>query len=60
MTVANLGEDTDTAAATAGILLGAKFGLEGIPESWRNQLQGRAKIEQLAGDIYTLVSAEKS
>jgi ADP-ribosyl-[dinitrogen reductase] hydrolase len=55
--IANLGEDTDTAGATAGILLGAKFGIEGIPQSWRKQLQGTEKLEGLADQIYGLAKA---
>ena len=52
--VSNLGEDTDTAGATAGILLGAKFGVEGIPQSWRSQLQNRGKLEKMADGIFDL------
>lgn len=55
--VSNLGEDTDTAGATAGILLGAKFGLEGIPKTWRAELQNREKLEGLAEQIYGLAKA---
>ncbi|MFO0727045.1 MAG: ADP-ribosylglycohydrolase family protein [Myxococcota bacterium] len=52
--VSNQGEDTDTAGATAGILLGAKFGLKGIPDSWREKLQNHAGLEHLAAQIHTL------
>ena len=52
--VSNQGEDTDTAGATAGILLGAKFGLKGIPEGWRNGLQNHAGLEKLAEQIHGL------
>ncbi len=57
VTVSNLGEDTDTAGATAGILLGAKFGLEGIPKSWRDQLQNADGLEDLAVKIHALAKA---
>lgn len=30
-----LGGDTDTNAAIIGGLLGARFGLQGIPQNWR-------------------------
>ena len=52
--VSNLGEDTDTAGATAGILLGAKFGVEGIPQSWRSQLQNSKKLTTLASKVHDL------
>ncbi len=51
---ANHGEDTDTAAATAGILLGAKYGLESVPESWRDKVIGGKEITGLADKILGL------
>ncbi|MBI4814763.1 MAG: ADP-ribosylglycohydrolase family protein [Deltaproteobacteria bacterium] len=57
--ITNLGEDTDTAGATAGILLGAKFGLDGIPASWRKQLQNASGLEKLADGIFALSKAPK-
>ena len=54
--ITNLGEDTDTAGATAGILLGAKFGVDGIPKSWREQLQNVKKLSGLADQIHTLAT----
>lgn len=51
---ANHGEDTDTAAATAGVLLGAKYGLEGVPQSWRDQVIGGEEIKGLADTILGL------
>ena len=57
VTVSNLGEDTDTAGATAGILLGAKFGLEGIPKSWRDQLQNADGLREMATQIHALARA---
>lgn len=38
--VANLGSDTDTAAAVAGALAGAAYGLAAIPVRWRETLRG--------------------
>lgn len=38
--VANLGNDADTAASAAGAMAGAAYGLDGIPERWKNQLRG--------------------
>ena len=55
---ANNGDDTDTVAATTGILLGARYGAEGIPESWSKKVQGGGELRQLATDIYGLAKAE--
>lgn len=38
--VANLGSDTDTAAAVVGALAGAAYGLTAIPVRWRETLRG--------------------
>lgn len=35
-----VGDDTDTVAAIAGALLGARWGLSGIPAAWRRPLHG--------------------
>jgi ADP-ribosyl-[dinitrogen reductase] hydrolase len=56
--ITNLGEDTDTAGATAGILLGAKFGLEGIPPSWRQVLDKREHLEGIAAGLHALARKE--
>jgi ADP-ribosyl-[dinitrogen reductase] hydrolase len=44
----NLGKDTDTTAAVTGGLAGLLYGVEGIPDSWINQLAKRDEIEDLA------------
>ena len=36
--IVSAGGDTDTNAAPAGAALGARFGLEAIPQRWRNQI----------------------
>ena len=38
--VVNLGNDADTAGAVAGALAGAAYGLEAIPQRWRQVLRG--------------------
>lgn len=38
--VVNLGDDTDTAGAVVGALAGAAYGLDAIPERWREALRG--------------------
>lgn len=40
----NLGGDTDTTGAVAGALLGARFGIEAIPQSWLEEL---ARVDDL-------------
>ncbi len=42
--VANLGNDADTAAAVAGALAGAAYGLSAIPARWRTALRGEWPI----------------
>jgi poly(ADP-ribose) glycohydrolase ARH3 len=45
------GGDRDTLGAMAGAISGAYLGLEAIPESWRQKLENRAYIEQLASKL---------
>ncbi len=49
---ANLGDDADTTAAIAGQLAGARFGATGIPETWRERLASRTRIESLADALH--------
>ncbi len=39
-TVIRIGDDTDTTAAIAGALLGAKWGASAVPQRWRRVLHG--------------------
>jgi ADP-ribosyl-[dinitrogen reductase] hydrolase len=48
--VANLGNDADTAAAVAGALAGAAYGLSGIPLRWRKALRGHWPVNGPAWD----------
>ena len=41
------GNDTDTTACIAGGIAGLKFGIEGIPQRWRENLRGREIYEPL-------------
>lgn len=43
--VVAFGGDTDTNAAVAGALLGARFGRDGLPGAWLSKLADRAAIE---------------
>ena len=45
--VVRLGADTDTNGAIAGGLLGARDGVEGIPDRWLDKLQFREEFEKL-------------
>jgi ADP-ribosyl-[dinitrogen reductase] hydrolase len=42
------GGDTDTNAAVAGAALGARFGIEAIPERWISSVRDADKIAGLA------------
>jgi ADP-ribosyl-[dinitrogen reductase] hydrolase len=50
----SLAGDTDTYAAIAGGILGAYYGLSGIPGSWTFVLQGEYKMIEFADDLYAL------
>ena len=43
----SLGNDTDTTACIAGGIAGLKFGINGIPERWRENLRGKEIYEPL-------------
>jgi len=43
--VVAFGGDTDTNAAVAGALLGARFGRDGLPRAWLARLADREAIE---------------
>lgn len=51
LAAANLGDDADTTAAVCGQLAGAYYGVEGIPDEWRQKLALRGEIEALAGGL---------
>lgn len=44
----NLGDDTDTVGAVYGQLAGALYGVDGIPDRWRERLVKIAHIDSLA------------
>ena len=46
--VVRIGGDTDTNGAIAGGLLGARDGIEKIPERWLEKLQFRKEFEEVA------------
>jgi ADP-ribosyl-[dinitrogen reductase] hydrolase len=56
--VVALGGDTDTNAAVAGALLGARDGLAGLPAGWLARLGDREAIEREAEALAALASVE--
>jgi len=52
----SLGGDTDTIGAMTGAISGAYLGIEAIPDSWRNRLENRGYIEELANRLWSLKS----
>ena len=48
----NLGDDADSVGAVYGQLAGSLYGIEGIPEKWRNKLAMRETIENLADGLH--------
>jgi ADP-ribosylglycohydrolase len=51
--IVNYGRDNDTVAAVAGMILGAKLGYSGLPESMRNTVV-RANKDQIGIDLEAL------
>jgi ADP-ribosyl-[dinitrogen reductase] hydrolase len=49
--VVNQSVDRDTAGAIAGSLLGAKWGVRGIPEKWKNSVEKGQTIIRLARQL---------
>lgn len=44
----NLGEDTDTTGAVTGAMAGLAYGLDAIPQEWRDQLATGEEIRRIA------------
>ncbi|GAM33601.1 hypothetical protein TCE0_011r00616 [Talaromyces pinophilus] len=57
--VVRIGGDSDTNGAIAGGLLGARDGIEGIPERWLEKLQFRDEFEDVARRILQLQNNER-
>lgn len=51
---ANLGDDADSVAATAGQIAGALYGASGIPKEWLNKLAQKERIEKMAKQLFQL------
>jgi len=50
----SLGGDTDTIAAMTGAISAAYLGIEAIPETWRERLENREYIEELAEKLWLI------
>uniref|UniRef100_UPI002FDA156B ADP-ribosylglycohydrolase family protein n=1 Tax=Mixta calida TaxID=665913 RepID=UPI002FDA156B len=50
--VANLGDDADSVAATAGQIAGALYGYSGIPQEWRDRLVQEKRIAAMAEALF--------
>ncbi len=59
VTVVGLGYDTDSNAAVAGALLGARFGYEAIPARWRDQLHVLNRLLEGAERVVALSGGER-
>ena len=51
---ANLADDADSVAATAGQIAGALYGIEGIPEDWVDKIVHNERILSLAESLFLL------
>jgi len=56
--LANAGGDTDTNAAVAGALLGARYGESGIPPRWAQLIAGADGVRRLADRLVEAQGAE--
>ena len=54
LAAANLGDDADTTAAICGQVAGAFYGVDAIPESWRDRLAMSDRILELADGLLEL------
>ncbi|MEX0753550.1 MAG: ADP-ribosylglycohydrolase family protein [Actinomycetota bacterium] len=57
--VVALGGDTDTNAAVAGALVGARVGRAGLPAAWLDLLADRAEIESEASALLPLAAIDR-
>ena len=49
------GGDADTNAAVAGVILGAKFGINHIPEEWKDGLLYASMLHNKVQEFYAMV-----
>jgi ADP-ribosylglycohydrolase len=61
-TAVNITGDSDSVGSVAGGILGAKLGIEAVPDSWIEALREKEKLEEMVGPLlekYYLVSRIK-
>lgn len=58
VTAVSMGDDTDTTGAVTGALVGARYGVEAIPERWLNVLEPRDELTELAGKLLAWSEAD--
>ena len=56
---ANLADDADSVAATAGQLAGALYGWSGIPQEWKAKLVQHDRIAAMAGELFDRAPADE-
>lgn len=49
---ANLADDADSVAATAGQIAGALYGYSGIPQAWRERLTEETRLATMADELF--------
>jgi ADP-ribosylglycohydrolase len=54
----NSGGDTDTVGAITGAVAGARFGADGIPDRWTDEIEDTDRLERLAQELLTVPSNE--
>lgn len=55
----NLGGDASTLGAVAGALLGARFGVQAIPERWLADIEMKTELEAVADRLWKLAEPKK-
>jgi len=60
LAAANLGNDADTTAAVCGQIAGACYGIEGIPQHWRERVVMSEDMIDLADRLYALSPSHQS
>jgi ADP-ribosyl-[dinitrogen reductase] hydrolase len=51
VTAVGMGDDTDTTGAVTGALVGARYGVEAIPERWLTVLEPREELVEIAARL---------
>jgi ADP-ribosyl-[dinitrogen reductase] hydrolase len=55
----SLGDDADSTGAVAGALAGAAYGVQALPDRWREQVQYRDELIEQADRLLTLSGSER-